>query len=402
MKLRYLLILVFMCFIITNVTAQTDKSTFEVYGFVMADVGMQGKTIDPNWYDALRASKLPSFPGQFKPDDGKIFWSVRQSRLGVKTFTPTKFGDLTTKFEFDLFGVGSNVGTTNVRVRHFWGQLGKLGAGQTNSTFMDGDVFPNTLEYWGPTGMLFFRNIQIRYTAMQNQKSELMVSLEAPGGSGDGGVFSNREELGNVSGVYYLPDLAAHYRYIDKWGYVQLGGIVGRMDYRNNADSAFFNLNGTVMRFGGSLSSNIHIGKMVILRLQGVYGAGVQNYFNDAPVDVGLDSNSNVGNDPYTPVKGKAIPVLGLTAFADIQWNKHFSSSVGWSYEKNTNTLYQSNSAFKVGQYGAVNIIYYPVDNVLIGAEFLFARRDNKDGWWYTNPQARLGFKYNFSKVFTF
>ena len=28
---------------------------------------------------------------------------------------------------------------------------------------MDPDVFPNSLEYWGPTGMVFFRNVQVRW-----------------------------------------------------------------------------------------------------------------------------------------------------------------------------------------------------------------------------------------------
>jgi hypothetical protein len=38
----------------------------------------------------------------------------------------------------------------------------------------------------------------------------------------------------------------------------------------------------------------------------------------------------------------------------------------------------------------------------MIGAEFLFGRRDNyNDGFHSTNPQARLGFRYNFGKVFT-
>ena len=30
------------------------------------------------------------------------------------------------------------------------------------SAYMDPDVFPNSLEYWGPTGMVFFRNVQVR------------------------------------------------------------------------------------------------------------------------------------------------------------------------------------------------------------------------------------------------
>ena len=28
---------------------------------------------------------------------------------------------------------------------------------------MDVDVFPNILDYWGPNGMLFFRNTQVFY-----------------------------------------------------------------------------------------------------------------------------------------------------------------------------------------------------------------------------------------------
>ena len=28
---------------------------------------------------------------------------------------------------------------------------------------MDLDVFPNSLEYWGPNGMVFFRNVQLRW-----------------------------------------------------------------------------------------------------------------------------------------------------------------------------------------------------------------------------------------------
>jgi len=29
---------------------------------------------------------------------------------------------------------------------------------------MDIDVFPNTIDYWGPSGMVFYRNVQMRWT----------------------------------------------------------------------------------------------------------------------------------------------------------------------------------------------------------------------------------------------
>ena len=63
-------------------------------------------------------------------------------------------------FEFELFGTGVDEGQTTFRLRHAYGELGGFGAGQTWSPFMDPDVFPNSLEYWGPTGMVFFRNVQ--------------------------------------------------------------------------------------------------------------------------------------------------------------------------------------------------------------------------------------------------
>ena len=62
-----------------------------------------------------------------------------------------------------MFGTGVDEGQTTFRLRHAYGELGAFGAGQTWSPFMDPDVFPNSLEYWGPTGMVFFRNVQLRW-----------------------------------------------------------------------------------------------------------------------------------------------------------------------------------------------------------------------------------------------
>ena len=60
---------------------------------------------------------------------------------------PLRWGIFKTKFEFDMFGVGSDEGKTTIRLRHAYGELGQFLAGQTNSLFMDIDVFPNTIDY---------------------------------------------------------------------------------------------------------------------------------------------------------------------------------------------------------------------------------------------------------------
>ena len=397
MKLTKLLFILF-CLYAVSATAQTGKSNIEIYGFVMTDMGYNVNTVNPDWYDALRASRLPSYDKEFAPN-GKVFFSARQSKFGVKSSMPTSLGEFKTKFEFDMYGVGGDAGQTTIRLRHAYGQIGHFGAGQTNSAFMDVDVFPNSLEYWGPTGMLFFRNIQIRYMPLMDKTNDLTFALENPGASGDGGIYSNRIELSTVRAHFQLPDLTAHYRYSGDWGYVQFGGIVGSLKWEDINDTATYKLGGSATRWGAVLSTNINLGKKAVLRLMGNYGEGMENYMNDAPVDVAL---KNQPGNITEPVKGVALPITGIVAFLDINWSKEFSSSIGYSANKVTNSDAQGPTAYKMGQYALVNVLYYPVENVTTGIEFLYARRDNYNGFFSDNPQVRFAFKYNFSKVFTF
>lgn len=420
MKIIYFVLILVCVFTFSSVQAQ-NENTFEVYGFAMAEAGYNFKTINPDWYDALRVTKLPASAREFLPD-GKVFYSVRQSRLGVKSTTPTTLGDLKTQFEFDMFGVGNDAGQTTIRLRQAWGSIGKFLAGQTNSTFMDGDVFPNSLEYWGPTGMVFYRNIQIRYTPLNSKQDNLAFALEQPGASGDGGVvneFTSANDLepllSGVKPLFNVPDLTAHYRYTGNWGYVQLGGIVGSIKWVNTDTSStyippndgkgepvYLQLNGSAIRWGGTISTNINIGKKAVFRGQYVYGEGMENYMNDAPVDVAVTRNYE-GNTIEQPIRGKALPVWGATAFVDVNWSKLFSSSFGYSVTTIKNTDLQTKDAYKQGQYGLVNLLYYPIANVMAGVEYNFGRRDNYGGGFHsTTSEVRFAFKYNFSKVFTF
>ncbi len=105
------------------------KPTFEIYGFAMLDIGHDFKQINPNWSDTMRVTKLPSVADQFGHDNS-TFAGVRQSRLGVRSSTPTALGELKTTFEFELFGTGVDEGQTTFRLRHAYGELGAFGAGQ--------------------------------------------------------------------------------------------------------------------------------------------------------------------------------------------------------------------------------------------------------------------------------
>ncbi len=80
-----------------------------------------------------------------------------------------------------MFGVGADAGQTTIRLRHAWGQWKQFGGGQTNSQFMDVDVFPNMLDYWGPNGMLFFRNVQVFWEPFNDGNSQRAHRGRGPG-----------------------------------------------------------------------------------------------------------------------------------------------------------------------------------------------------------------------------
>ena len=109
--------------------APNPKPSFEIYGFTMLDMGHDFEQINPNWFDTMRVTKLPSFEDEFGHDNN-TFAGVRQTRLGVRSSTPTTLGELKTTFEFELFGTGVDEGQTTFRLRHAYGELGAFGAGQ--------------------------------------------------------------------------------------------------------------------------------------------------------------------------------------------------------------------------------------------------------------------------------
>lgn len=366
------------------------KPTIELYGFAMLDMGYQTKQNDPDWFDVLRPTKLPAFKNEFG-EDGHWFAGVRQSRLGVKATTPTSLGDIKTIFEFELFGTGVDAGQTTFRLRHAYGELGQFGAGQTWSPFMDPDVFPNSVEYWGPSGMVFFRNVQVRWMPLQGPTS-LTFALERPGASGDQGRFADRIELQNVKGRFPYPDLSAQYRHNADWGHVQLAGIVRYMKWDDTLPDQF-NLSGSGTGWGINLSSNLKAGNGVF-RLQAVYGEGVENYMNDAPADLG--PKLNPGN-ARTPIKGELLPVLGIVAFYDHNWSDKMSSTIGYSLVDIENSNGQADTAFSKGEYALVNVLFYPTKGVMFGPEIQWGTRNNFRGGFQSNDlRFQFSVKYNF------
>jgi hypothetical protein len=136
-----------------------------------------------------------------------------------------------------------------------------------------------------------------------------------------------------------------------------------------------------------------------------VYGHGIENYMNDAPVDVSVKNNS--GNP-----KGVALPVLGVVSFLDHNWSDRFSTAIGYSMMNIYNSDGQTSKDFHQGHYALANLLYHPIPKVTIGSEFQFGRRlnfshgvnleDGSQGFNANDYRVQFSFKYDWGKSFQF
>jgi hypothetical protein len=116
-----------------------------------------------------------------------------------------------------------------------------------------------------------------------------------------------------------------------------------------------------------------------------------------APADIGIEANP--GN-PTAPIRGVALPVLGVVAFVEHKWSEKFASSVGYSLVEIDNSGLQAPDAFGRGQYALGNVRYSSVPGVMTGVELQWGDRENfSDGFSSSVARIQFSAKYNFSRT---
>jgi hypothetical protein len=250
---------------------------------------------------------------------------------------------------------------------------------------MDINTFPNIIDYWGPNGMVFVRNPQVRYTPINGEGMKLAFSLEAPNAAIDTGKVSQVDPaLGaGVTGWNQYPDFIGKYSMPRDWGLFQVAGILRSVGYQTTTSSNG-NPSGTVTGWGINLNGWYNVlGKDRIVG-QIVYGHAIASYMNDGGVDIA----------PNASLQAQAVPSFGGYGYYEHYWSEKLSSAAGLSWHRQENTAGQLGNAFKQGSYASTNLLWYPAKNVLAGVELLWGKLEQSSG--ASNDDVRVQFSGQF------
>jgi len=373
-------LLVFLVFtgILFEMSAQDKKLKpyLNIWALVQTDVIFDIKQMDPDWIGGFRPSKIPVKPGDPGWGTyGHIYFSLRPSTFKFEGVLPLnhKWGPIRLRFEFDLFGMGVHAGEQTIRFRLAYGKWGPFLIGKDWSTFIDLEAYPNTFEWWGPSGMALLPSSTLRFTQKLSSKSQMELALELPGSNIDAGQLRQIDPaLLNVRTKDILPDFIARFTNRGKWGYVKAAFLLRDLTYEVISDS--LNKAITHSRFGWALNltSNIYLfDKHGIIRPQIVGGQGYAGYNNDGGVEIAPDETGHA-----------VVPFQwGFAAFYDHYFNDRWMTSLGYSQTCQFNSEGQLDDAFNHSQYVVVQLMYQILkDHLKVGINYQYGKKFVKDG----------------------
>ena len=177
-----------------------------------------------------------------------------------------------------------------------------------------------------------------------------------------------------------LPDLTAQFRYDGDWGHVQVAGILRKVGYRGalGSDRTAWT-DGSEMGWGINLGRRFNVLGKDAIRLQVVYGEGIASYMNDGGMDLAPTAHWTRTSVPDArgrggAADGRARLLRSLVERPVVELHR-LQLHGGGQHQLPGRRRYQK------GQYASVNLLYYPVENVMVGARSCCgASATNNDG----------------------
>jgi hypothetical protein len=381
---------------------------YKWYGFVRLDGIYDFKPIGSTDSFVTSAIPIPQGKGQ------NAVLTPRYTRLGFDTLTPLKDcfdWEVKTRIEMDFFNGNTSgaFGSFPIRLRFAWIDVGPFLVGQAASLFMDYDVYPNVLDYQGPPGMVLMRQPVAAVRIPLADGLRLAIGVEQPYSDiqwFDGGGFVLNPgtgiitEAGVAKNIQNIPDLTANVKYTGDYGHVQVAGILRKLTYQypdeRQIDEAGYGVNVTGSFHPWALLHGIPNsaegrGPWEKSRILAQYacGRGIGRYLNDSN-GLGLDATFDPAN------RLRVLPASGWFVAYEQWWTDKLISNFTYGRADIDLTDTLPPNTYTGASYGAANLIYFPVERLGLGVEFLYGSRENKDGARAKNYRIQTGVQYRF------
>jgi cell division protein FtsB len=323
--------------------------------------------------------------------------SADQTRMNLEYREQTKVGEIRAFVEGDFRGNSGEGQTENFRLRHAFGQFRAFLAGKTWSTFMDVNALPEEVDVEGMNGEILLRHSQVRWSPQFGEKMNLKIALEDSQSSVINGI-SEKSRSDLVASLVRMP-LGP----LGRWNY-RVGFILRDLKATTesngipNIEPSTDRTTGWGITTGGKQPVSWWGDRGDFFVWQMSYGKGIGRYINDLSTigggDAVFDSEDRL----------RALPVFaGFLSYQHI-WPKQFKFLQSWPGVLRSNFSFgvvdinnfefQDGSDYKRTVRASANLIYNPTKNVQLGIEFLWGKRENKDGSKGTATQTQFAARY--------
>ena len=323
-----------------------------LYGYIRADASYQAKGAS-TMYNNISAVPLEHTAEEAQQKD-RLHSTVNVTRLGLNFKTPSDAGEVGGKLEMDFFGGATR---DQFRIRHAYITLDQWLIGQTWSTFIAPEYYPETVDAGTFVGGALQRSPMLRYSDKLSANTSFAVAIEDP----------KYTATSDPDNEMRMPALVGRLNHKFDNGSL-LSGRTFMAEKKTSTDKEW--------AWGVGLGGKYQLSPQTFLKADYYHVKGDGRFLLWANNSYVIDDQNNIQSNEFDTISA------GITH----QFNSQLRSTLGYGYMKakddnrfaeiQKNNLTQNKELWQ----GWINAMYNPYKPITLGVEYVYGERETFDG----------------------
>lgn len=323
-----------------------------LYGYIRADASYQAKGAS-TMYNNISAVPLEHTADEAQQKD-RLHSTVNVTRLGLNFKTPSDAGEVGGKLEMDFFGGATR---DQFRIRHAYITLDQWLIGQTWSTFIAPEYYPETVDAGTFVGGALQRSPMLRYSDKLSANTSFAVAIEDP----------KYNATSDPDNEMRMPALVGRLNHKFDNGSL-LSGRTFMAEKKTSTDKEW--------AWGVGLGGKYQLSPQTFLKADYYHVKGDGRFLLWANNSYVIDDQNNIQSNEFDTISA------GITH----QFNSQLRSTLGYGYMKakddnrfaeiQKSNLTQNKELWQ----GWINAMYNPYKPITLGVEYVYGERETFDG----------------------